>query len=92
MDITTIQANIKTKDELSAYKEKVLGQYGKQAEGLATQATQLAGLTNPSTFIATFISMIAPLAVKVEEQIQENVQAVGDLNTAFDDKENSLES
>ena len=95
MDITGITANIenvKTKSELAAYKKKILGELESAIESYGKQALQLGGLTNPATFIASFISMLAPLVKTIEGQVTGLTKGVADLTKAFDDKEKTLTS
>jgi hypothetical protein len=95
MDTAGIKENINkidNKADLAAHKTKVLGQLTDQLTGLGIQAAQLAGLTNPATFIASMISMLTPLATTVSNQISDNESAASELTTAFADKKATLRS
>lgn len=93
MDLSGIIANINkidNKEDLAAYKETVLPLLESQAEGFAAQAAQLAGLTNPATFIASFISMLVPLTKTVTSQVTYLNDSILKLTKAFSDKESNL--
>lgn len=93
MDISGIIENIdnvKTKAQLAEYKEKVTGQFEKSIEELSIQAAQLGGLTNPATFIASMISMLAPLVKTIEKQLEGMTTGLQKLNLAFKNKEAEL--